>query len=345
MASSPPGAWRRRLLLVALALAASALAAGVAVIGALNHESSFNPASIAYDLKLGTSLRTASRELAALGVIQSAWLFESAGRLRGDAPHIKAGNYEFTSPMSPLALLRKITRGDATQVVVRFIDGWTFKQVRQALSQHEALKHETRDLSDADIALKLGIADGNIEGWIFPDSYYFARGSSDLAVLRRAHRLMQKHLGEQWDKRPSRLPLASPYEALILASIVEKETGRADDRALVSSVFVNRLRIGMRLQTDPTLIYGMGDTFNGNLRRRDLQTDTPWNTYTRAGLPPTPIAMPGLASLQAALNPADSNMFYFVARGDGTSQFSQTLDEHNAAVTKYQRAPRRAGQK
>lgn len=298
-------------------------------------ELTFSPAPLTFDLKSGSSLRTVARDLSAAGVIGEPLLFELIGRLHGNAPHIKAGNYEFESPTTPLKVLQKITRGDATQVAIRFIDGWTFKQMRAALDTHDAVKHDTLGMSNEAIARKLGIADAQPEGWFFPESYHFSRGASDLAILRRAQRLMQTHLNAQWGKRAANHPLATPYEALILASIVEKETGKASDRAMVASVFVNRLRIGMRLQTDPTVIYGMGDAFDGNLRRRDLQADTPWNTYTRGGLPPTPIAMPGLASIQAALNPADSKMLYFVARGDGSSQFSRNLDEHNAAVNKY----------
>ncbi len=334
--------WLKRLMLLLLSLAT--LAGGGLYIYA-KHERAFAPAPITYDLKSGANLRSVTRELSALGVLSNPALFDLLARARGDAPHIKAGNYEFESPISPVKLLRKLTRGDATQSAIRFIDGWTFKQVRQALDTHDALAHETRELSNEVIARELGIADGRIEGWIFPESYNFVRGTSDWAVLRRAYKLMQRQLNAHWSQRSAGLPLALPYEALILASIVEKETGKAADRALVSSVFVNRLRAGMRLQTDPAVIYGMGESFNGNLRRRDLQLDTPWNTYTRTGLPPTPIAMPGLASLQAAINPTESKMLYFVARGDGSSQFSQSLDEHNAAVTKYQRTAQRAGKK
>lgn len=336
-----PSRFKRTLLrLLALSLVLAMLAAAW-VWHALYRERPFSASTIAYDVKTGSSLRTVARELAALGVLRSPWLFELAGRLRGDAPHIKAGNYELQSPASALQLLAKLTRGDATQSVVRFVEGWTFAQVRQALDAHEALKHDTLGLQPEAIGRELGVADGSIEGWVFPDSYFFARGSSDLAILRRAHRLMRKHLDAQWNARARELPLKTPYEALILASIIEKETGKAGERTLVSAVFINRLKIGMRLQTDPTVIYGMGAAFDGNLRRRDLQTDTPWNTYTRAGLPPTPIAMPGLAAINAALNPAQSEMLYFVARGDGSSQFSRTLDEHNAAVTKYQRSQQR----
>jgi UPF0755 protein len=302
----------------------------------------FNPTPLNYDLKLGSNLRIAAQELTVAGVLREPYLFEILGRALLAAPYLKAGNYELESPTTPLKLLQKMTQGDVTQSAVRFIDGWTFKQIRQALDTNKSLVHDTSGLSNEEIARRLGISEaipnGIPEGWIFPDTYYFSRGTSDLAVLRRAYRLMQKQLNVQWANRVPNLPLASPYEALILASIIEKETGKGSDRAMVSSVFINRLRLGMRLQTDPTVIYGMGEDFDGNLRRRDLQTDSNWNTYTRAGLPPTPIAMPGLASLQAAVNPADSKMLYFVARGDGTSHFSSTLDEHNAAVNKYQRS-------
>ncbi len=323
-------------LLVLLFCAVAALAGGLYYYE--NQTLTFTPAPLVFDLKSGSSLRAVSRDLSVAGVIGEPLLFEIIGRLRGNAPHIKAGNYEFESPTTPLKVLQKITRGDATQMAMRFVDGWTFKQMREALDAHEAIKHETQGMSNEALARKLGIPDALPEGWFFPETYHFSRGTSDFSILQRAHKLMQAHLNAQWAKRAAELPLATPYEALILASIVEKETGKAADRAMVASVFVNRLRINMRLQTDPTVIYGMGEAFDGNLRRRDLQSDTPWNTYTRGGLPPTPIAMPGLASIQAALNPAPSKMLYFVARGDGSSQFSRTLDEHNNAVNKYQRS-------
>ena len=334
--------WLKRFTLWLAAMAGLAILAVGGLYYYSQHTLTFSPTPLTYDLKLGSNLRIAARELTAMGVLREPYLFEILGRILLAAPYLKAGNYEIESSTTPLKLLQKMTQGDATQSAVRFIDGWTFKQVRQALDTHKALVHGTSELSNEAIARKLDISDtlpnGIPEGWIFPDTYYFPRGTSDLAVLRRAYRQMQKHLNTQWTKRTPDLPLATPYEALILASIIEKETGKGSDRSMISSVFINRLRLGMRLQTDPTVIYGMGEAFDGNLRRRDLQTDTTWNTYTRAGLPPTPIAMPGLASLQAAVNPAESKMLYFVARGDGTSQFSRTLEEHNAAVTKYQKS-------
>jgi UPF0755 protein len=337
--------WLKRFTLWLAGLAGLAVLAVVGLYFYSQQTLTFSPTPVAYDLKLGSNLRIAARELTAMGVLREPILFEILGRVLLAAPHLKAGNYEIESSTTPLKLLQKMTQGDTTQSAIRFVDGWTFKQVRQALDMHKALLHETSELSNETIARRLGISDALpnalSEGWIFPDTYYFSRGTSDLAVLRRAYRLMQKQLNAQWTKRAPDLPLGSPYEALILASIVEKETGKEADRAMVGSVFINRLRLGMRLQTDPTVIYGMGEVFDGNLRRRDLQVDTPWNTYTRVGLPPTPIAMPGLASLQAAINPAESKMLYFVARGDGSSQFSPSLEEHNAAVTKYQRSGRK----
>jgi UPF0755 protein len=227
-----------------------------------------------------------------------------------------------------------------TQATVIFVEGWTFRQIRKTLDEHPDVTHATRELTDEEVLQRLGIEDASPEGLFFPDTYHFARGNSDLRVLRRAQRLMQSHLEAQWAARAPELPLATPYEALILASIVEKETGREEERRLVAAVFVNRLRKGMLLQADPTVIYGLGETFDGNLRKRDLVADAPYNTYTRTGLPPTPIAMPGLASLAATLNPPASDVLYFVSRGDGSSHFSRTLGEHERAVTKYQRSGR-----
>ena len=303
----------------------------------------FRPAQLPlqFDLKTGSSLKSAAQQMVDAGALDGATRFVILARLLGAAGRIKAGNYEVTGSLSPLVLLRKVTEGDYTQSAVTFVEGWTFHQVRKALDANPAVRHDTLNLSEADIRQRLGIEQSSLEGLFFPDTYHFSSGAGDLAILRRAHKLMQSHLAAQWDKRAADVPLNSPYEALILASIVEKETGRAAERPLVASVFVNRLRIGMKLQTDPTVIYGMGETFDGNLRKRDLAADTPYNTYTREGLPPTPIAMPGLASLNATLNPPKNNFLYFVSRGDGTSHFSRTLEEHGRAVTKYQKSGQR----
>jgi UPF0755 protein len=298
-------------------------------------------APVQLSLPAGSSLRSAARQMERSGVLRHPGLFVVMGRLLGEAGNIKAGIYEIEGPIAPYPLLRKVTLGEVTQATVRFVEGWTFGQVRKALDDHPALRHDTRALPDTEILKRLAADAGSPEGLFFPDTYHFSVGASDLTVLRRAYRLMQSHLEARWVTRAAGLPLASAYEALILASIVEKETGREEDRPLVAAVFVNRLRKGMLLQADPTVIYGMGNTFDGNLRKRDLTTDTPYNTYLRAGLPPTPIAMPGLASLTVTLNPPRSDVLYFVAKGDGSSQFSRTLGEHERAVTKYQRSGRR----
>jgi UPF0755 protein len=328
----------RRLTALGTIAAAMACAAGAYYLMA-----AITPPRIPvqFDLRKGSTLTTVAHQLTDAGVLRQPALFVLLGRILGKARSVKAGNYEIEAPLTPLQLLRKITVGDYTQVAIVFPEGWTFRQMRGLLDEHPALLHETSGLSDADILGRLGSDAASTEGWFFPDTYYVSSGSSDLAVLRRAHRLMREHLARQWDQKVEGLPLTDPYEALILASIVEKETGRPEERPLIAAVFINRLRIGMKLQTDPTVIYGLRENFDGNLRKRDLVADTPYNTYTRTGLPPTPIAMPGLGSLSAALNPAPVDALYFVARGDGTSQFSQTLAEHERAVTKYQRSGQR----
>lgn len=295
---------------------------------------------VTLELRAGSSLKTAAAKLAAAGVLQQPELFVWFARLHGEAGNLKAGNYELARPLTPLNLLQRMTRGDVTLVSITFVEGWTFRQMRKALREHPKVRQETGDLTETELLQKLEIAEPLGEGWFFPDTYHFGEGASDLKILRRAHQLMRRHLDQEWERRAPDLPLKSPTEALILASIVEKETGRAEERGMVASVFINRLRIGMRLQTDPSVIYGMGEAYDGNIRKRDLITDTPYNTYTRAGLPPTPIAMPGLDALRATLNPATSDAMYFVSRGDGTSKFSRTLAEHERAVTQFQRRRR-----
>lgn len=298
-----------------------------------------------FSLKTGSGLRAAAFQMERAGALKHPERFVLMARLLGEAGNIKAGSYEIDRALTPYQLLAKITQGEVTLVSITFPEGWTFRQMRKALDEHPAIQHETQGLSDADILLRLSIGEPSPEGLFFPDTYHFGNGSSDLLILRRAHRLMKSHLEAQWAARTPDLPFSTPYEALILASIVEKETGRVEDRPLVAAVFVNRLRKGMLLQADPTVIYGVGEAFDGNLRRRDLTKDTPYNTYTRTGLPPTPIAMPGAAAIAATLNPPKSDVLYFVARGDGTSYFSRTLGEHERAVTKYQRSKRRNDQK
>jgi UPF0755 protein len=262
--------------------------------------------------------------------------FELLARSMGKVRGIKAGSYEISQPVTPLQLLDKLTRGDVTQAEVRLIEGWTFAQFRAALDASPHLRHDTKGMDDAQILARLQATETHPEGLFFPDTYLFGKGSSDIAVLRRSYRAMARHLKEEWEARDAKVPYRTPYEALIMASIIEKETGQAGERDLIGGVLVNRLRIGMRLQVDPTVIYGLGASFDGNLKRNHLVEDGPYNTYLRAGLPPTPIAMPGLASLRSAMRPAKTDALYYVSRNDGSSQFSRTLEEHNRAVAKYQ---------
>ncbi|KAF0203011.1 MAG: hypothetical protein FD173_1866 [Gallionellaceae bacterium] len=290
-----------------------------------------------FSLKQGSSLKSAARQMHQAGVLPGDLLFVLLARSLGKAAQIKPGNYEIEAPVSPLQLLDIISKGRVEQSDISVIEGWTFNQLRAALNADPKLRHDTLSMTDADILKHIGASEKDAEGLFFPDTYNFSSGSSDLAVLKRAYQLMQRKLQESWKTRVANLPLANPYQALILASIVEKETGQAKDRSMIAGVFINRLHKKMLLQTDPTVIYGMGSKFDGNLRRRDLQTDTPYNTYTRAGLTPTPIALPGLAAIQAALHPAQTNALYFVAKGDGSSYFSSTLTEHNNAVNRYQK--------
>jgi UPF0755 protein len=274
------------------------------------------------------------------GVEVPGWLYAIAMRLRGDGPKIRAGSYAITAPITLAGLLDRLTRGDVTLRDVTLIEGWNIRQVRAALARHPDLKQDSAGLDDRQLLERIGATETHLEGLFAPDTYAFARGSSDLEVLRRAYQLQRSILQGAWDARmakPDPPPYRSPYEALIMASIVEKESGLEADRPKVAAVFVNRLRRGMILQSDPTTIYGMGESFDGNLRRRDLVADTPYNTYTRPGLTPTPIAMPGRAAIAAALNPASIPALYFVARGDGSSEFSNDLPAHNRAVARYQK--------
>jgi UPF0755 protein len=297
--------------------------------------------TVEFTIPPGSSLRMASRAIAQAGVNMRPWAFEALGRIAGNPAHIKAGQYEIQRGMTPLELLGKLSRGEVLLTEIVLIEGWSFKQVREALDAHPGARHDTRGLTDAEVMRRLDAPSGNPEGLFFPDTYRFAKGGSDLEVLRSAYRAMAKRLEAAWAQRQPDLPLASAYEALILASIVEKETGRAEDRTMIAAVLLNRLRAGIKLQADPTVIYGLGGAFDGNLRKRDLVADTPYNTYTRDGLPPTPIALPGMASIEAVTNPVRTDALYFVARGDGTSEFSRTLEEHNRAVTRYQLGGRR----
>ncbi|HSG24105.1 MAG TPA: endolytic transglycosylase MltG [Azonexus sp.] len=285
----------------------------------------------------GSSLRSAIGQIQEAGVDVHPSLLSLLARVRLAETGIKAGSYSIKRGVTPLQLLEKLTQGKVTLGQVTLVEGLTFKQWRAKLDSHPDLIHETQNLTEAEIIERLGLPVARLDGWLFSDTYLFDKQSTDLELIARAERTMQYKLEDEWAGRAEGLPYKTRHDALVMASIVEKETGLEADRTLVAAVFVNRLRKGMLLQTDPTVIYGLGEGFDGNLRKRDLQTDTPYNTYMRFGLPPTPIAMPGLASLRAALHPAPSDVLYFVARGDGSSEFSRTLDEHNRAVNKYQR--------
>lgn len=289
-----------------------------------------------FSLKQGSSLKSAAHQIRLAGGLNNEYLFVLLARGLGKAKQIKPGNYELEHEVTPLQLLNMISKGQTEQSSLTIVEGTTFRDLREALNAEPTLRHDSANLTDAEILQRIGATESAAEGLFFPDTYNFASGSSDIIVLKRAYQLMQRNLQESWKKRDADLPFDTPYQALILASIVEKETGQPSDRPMIASVFINRLRKNMRLQTDPTVIYGMGDKFDGNLRKKDLTRDTPYNTYTREGLTPTPIALPGLAALQAALHPAPSHALYFVARGDGSSQFSSTLSEHNNAVNRYQ---------
>lgn len=303
----------------------------------LNQPLNLTQPSLELEIEPGTTPRGVAQNVVNAGVQTDARLLYAWFRLSGKDRAIKAGNYELSTGLTPYLLLQKLARGEESLRAMTIVEGWNWRQVRAALAREEFLKQDSAGLSDEAVMAALGRSGVMPEGRFFPDTYTYAKGSSDMAVLRRAMHSMDRRLADVWSMRAANTPLQSAEEALTLASIVEKETGRAADRAQIAGVFANRLRIGMRLQTDPTVIYGVGASFDGNLRKRDLQTDTPWNTYTRAGLPITPISMPGKAAMMAAVQPEQTKALYFVAKGDGTSHFSASLDEHNRAVNRYQR--------
>ncbi len=292
---------------------------------------------VEFTINPGASVGAAAQQMVRAGVPVNPQLFNILARVTGQAGKIKAGSYELKPDTTPRRLLTQIVRGEFAQEAVTIVEGWTFKQMRAALAAHDRLRHDTVKLSDEELMKKISTEYTAPEGLFFPDTYLFAKGSSELAIYKQAHQAMLNHLKAAWEGRDPSLPYKSPYEALTMASIIEKETGQKSERTMIAGVFVNRLKVGMMLQTDPAVIYGMGERFAGDIRKKDLQSDTPYNTYTRAGLPPTPIALPGIGSLAAALAPAKTQALYFVARGDGTSQFSDNLNDHNRAVNQYQR--------
>jgi UPF0755 protein len=294
------------------------------------------PGEETYLVKSGMTLRGFARELSQRGVLLESRSFVWLAYVSGHDRALKAGEYQFRDGMSARELLDQVIAGRVVEYPLVLVEGWTFKEFLQALDNAPKLTHTVTNLSRRAVMEKLGHPDQHPEGMFYPDTYYYSAGQTDLAILALAYEKMQTLLRLQWDIRDGNLPYKNPYEALILASIIEKETGRVDERRMVAGVFINRLRHGMKLQSDPTVIYGMGDSYHGKIRSKDLRQYTPYSTYTRAGLPPTPIAMPGKASLEAVLHPIDTRALYFVARGDGGHYFSETLVEHNNAVVKYQ---------
>ena len=295
-------------------------------------------AALPFAIKSGSHLSSVMQQISSASIPVNPELLGLLVRLTDKSDKLKAGNYSLKPGTTPLRLIRQLVRGEFAQESLTVIEGWTFRQMRAAVAAQSTLKHDTAALSDAELLAKITTDYTMPEGLFAPDTYLFAQGSSDLQVYKQAHTLLLKRLNEAWEARDvAALPYKTPYEALTMASIVEKETGRKAERTNIAGVFINRLRLGMLLQTDPTVIYGLGDKYDGKIYKRNLTTDTPYNTYTRAGLPPTPIALPGQESLHAAMNPAKTDALYFVAKGDGSSHFSSNLSEHNQAVNKYQR--------
>jgi UPF0755 protein len=322
---------------LALAVAVAVLCVGGGLWAWTRQPMPLTASRVEFSVPPGASLRAAADAAIAGGVHEPGVLLGGFFRLAARGRTIKPGDYAVTQGMTPVELLGKLIRGERIVLTVTLIEGWNFKQAREALAKAPGLRHDTAQLSGEQIMTTLGRAGVAPEGRFFPDTYHYYRNASDLDILREALHGMDQHLAAAWDARALNLPLQSPDDALTLASLIEKETGRAQDREQIAGVFINRLRIGMPLQTDPSVIYGLGEQYTGSLRRADLQADTPWNTYLRRGLPPTPIALPSQASLLAAVQPAATRALYFVARGDGSSQFSATLDAHNRAVNQYQR--------
>ena len=294
------------------------------------------PSSQEISIQPKSGLRSIANQLVAQGVLKEPWRFIFLAKLLHKEQYLQAGSYTLNKNISPYQLLLSLNHGKTTQGSITFIEGRTFEQMRQKLAVNDAVKQSINGLSEAEILKLIGSPHSVAEGLFFPDTFYFDRNTADIELLKISYNAMQSKLEKAWQGREQNLPYKNSYQALIMASIIEKETGKASERPMIAGVFVNRLRLGMRLQTDPTVIYGMGLRFDGNIRKKDLSIDTPYNTYTRSGLPPTPIAMPGLAAIEAALHPAETKALYFVGKGDGSHEFSNNLVEHNRSVVKYQ---------
>jgi len=343
---------KRSLQVLIILLAAGVLTSGFALLHvnrALSSPLAVPEAGAIFEIRPGSALSTIGNELAEQGILRNPKIFRWYAQLSGHAGSIRAGEYLIDADTTPRELLRKFVSGDVRLYSFTVVEGWTYREMIGALTAHPAIEHSITIEDWPRLLESLMATAMHPEGMFLPETYRFAKGTSDVDILRQSYELMQKTLATEWAGRDAGLPIRSPYEALVLASIVEKETARADERAMIAGVFVRRLKKRMRLQTDPTVIYGIGESFDGNLTRRDLQTDTPYNTYTRAGLPPTPIALPGKAAINAALHPAEGGELYFVATGlgDGSHKFSETKEQHDAAVREYlarQRSARNQGQ-
>lgn len=328
-----------KLLLTGAALCIALAAAVAAYVSRWNSSPLAVTDEARVELLPGQSFAAFARTLAERGLLDNAWLWSVEARLSGSARRVQAGEYWIRPGDTPTTLLDRLLRGDVITYEVKLLEGWTVRQVLDALAAEASLRHELTGADETTVLGALGLGEGHGEGLFFPDTYQYVKGASDADILRRAYDKLQAELTHLWAGRDAGLPYGTPYEALIAASLIEKETGREADRAHIAQVFASRLQIGMRLQTDPSVIYGLGRSFDGNLTRRHLKQDGPYNTYTRKGLPPTPIALAGASSLQAALHPAGGEYLYFVSRGDGTSHFSVSLKEHEEAVRKYQLSP------
>jgi UPF0755 protein len=328
---------RRALLAVVVTAAVALVAAGLFVRHWLDAPLPLGNEPVTVDVQRGQSLSAVARDLADRQLLEHPRLLALYGRLTGTDSRMRAGEYSVAPGTSPRLLLQLFVSGAVVQHSVTFVEGWTFRDVRKALAREPMIEHTTRGLSDAAVMAELGEGERAAEGLFFPDTYLYGKGTRDIELLRQARDRMRRELAAAWAARHENLPLRDEYEALILASIVERETAHPGERSRIAGVFVERLRRGMRLQTDPTVIYGLGEKFDGNLRRADLERDGPYNTYTRAGLPPTPIALPGAQALLAAVQPDERGELFFVATGlgDGSHVFSKTLAEHDRAVRQY----------
>ena len=332
------GLWRRVLGLAAVVVATVAIAGYAAwrdMETSLEQPISLTE-PVLFEISPGMSVNRVGREFAARGWLKRAIYLRVEAARHALTARIQAGFYEISPGDTPRALLRKFAAGDVKTYVVTFVEGASFEEIRRQTASLPGIVHELRDAAPEAVMAALGASAQAPEGWLFPSTYHYHHNTTDRDLWRRAYRKMKDVLAKHWERRAPGLPYASPYEALVMASIVEKETGQPEERPAVAGVFVRRLQKGMRLQTDPTVIYGLGPSFDGNLRREDLERDTPYNTYARDGLPPTPICSPGEEAIAASLEPAQGDALYFVARGDGTHVFSSSLDAHNAAVREFQ---------